>query len=219
MGGLVSVVREVPPKLLLRNTDRISDPLFDELLAASKANKVLIRAADRTCPPIQLGDATLRFLNRPQPTMPAQYASRDLNNASVVCRLEYGSVSFLFTGDLEQEGEEELLTAGVPLESDVLKVGHHGGKTATTKRFLDAVKPSVAIVSADYPPLRGAPNRGVLQRLYASGIQVLWTGRDGAITIETDGKNITRIVAGRGAKKKATSGCDQEVPREAGSTW
>ena len=116
-----------------------------------------------------------------------------------MCRLECRAISFLFTGDLEREGEDELLTAGVPLEASVLKVGHHGGKTSTSRRFLEAVRPEVAVIPADYPVARGSPSRETLARLESAGVRIFWTGRDGAVIIETDGQNLS-IKTGRRTK-------------------
>ena len=116
---------------------------------------------------------------------------RNINNASVVCRLDFGAKSFLFTGDLEREGEDELLEAGVPLKASVLKIGHHGGKTSTSRRFLEAVRPEVAVILNEYPAARGSPNREVMARLESAGICILWTGRDGAVIVETDGKTLS----------------------------
>ncbi|MBM3302025.1 MAG: ComEC/Rec2 family competence protein, partial [Deltaproteobacteria bacterium] len=67
MGGLVSVVREVPPRLLLRNTASSPDPMFAELLSAVSATNADVRAADRTCEALRIGQATVRFLNPPRP--------------------------------------------------------------------------------------------------------------------------------------------------------
>jgi len=113
--------------------------------------------------------------------------------------VEYGKVSFLFTGDLEREGEDELLAARASLASTVLKVGHHGGKNATTRAFLEAVRPKVAVISCDGPIFRSFPSQQVLERLESAGCQTFITGRDGAVTIRTDGKSL-RCQTGRGDK-------------------
>ena len=110
-------------------------------------------------------------------------------------------MSFLFTGDLEREGEDELLNAGVPLTTTVLKVGHHGGKNGTTRRFLEAIQPKIAVIPAECPPSGGLPNRSVLERLEAAGVEIFWTGRDGAVTIETDGKTLS-TTAGRSNRRR-----------------
>jgi competence protein ComEC len=128
----------------------------------------------------------------------------NLNNSSVVCKLECGAKSFLFTGDLEREGEEELLAAGAPLASSVLKVGHHGGKNSSSRRFIEAVRPELAVIPADYPMARGSPSREVLERLESAGVRIFWTGRDGAVIIDTDGINLT-VKTGRRSKARAGS--------------
>jgi competence protein ComEC len=122
---------------------------------------------------------------------------QELNDTSVVCSIRYDNVSFLFTGDMEVMGEEELLASAVPLAADVLKVGHHGSRTSTSRRFVEAVRPKVAVISSDFRLTRGAPGREVVDRLLSAGSQVFCTGRDGAVTVETDGKGLT-VSTGRG---------------------
>jgi len=111
--------------------------------------------------------------------------------------LDFGKTSFLFTGDIEKGGEEELLARGAPLAATVLKVGHHGSRNATSEPFLDAVNPKVAVISTERRSAAALPHDTVLQRLQSRGIKVLWTGRDGAVTVETDGERLTKITAGR----------------------
>ncbi|MGH9731248.1 MAG: ComEC/Rec2 family competence protein, partial [Candidatus Acidiferrales bacterium] len=77
------------------------------------------------------------------------------------------------------------------LRADVLKVGHHGSKTSTIQPFLDAVSPSIAIVSAGFENSFGHPNKEVLQRLEARHSAVLRTDLDGTITVLTDGHRMS----------------------------
>ena len=111
-------------------------------------------------------------------------AAGDSNNTSTVLRLVYGQVSFLFTGDLEQEGEHFLLQKDVHLDSTLLKVSHHGANEATTEAFVQAVSPQVAIISVGSNRF-GHPAPQTLQRL--SSVPVLRTDRVGTIDIQTDG--------------------------------
>jgi competence protein ComEC len=76
------------------------------------------------------------------------------------------------------------------LHADVLKVGHHGSKNSTTQEFLDAVTPSIAIISAGEDNPYGHPSPELLERLEASGTRVLRTDRDGAVHIVTDGDRL-----------------------------
>ncbi len=82
----------------------------------------------------------------------------DTNNNSIVLRLSYGSVDFLFTGDAEKEAEASILQSEQALQTDILKVGHHCSKTSTSAQFLDAVKPEVAVYMAGEGNRYGHPH-------------------------------------------------------------
>jgi competence protein ComEC len=121
---------------------------------------------------------------------PKQERYKDLNDYSVVIRLTYHQVSFLLMGDLETLGERELLESDFELQSDVLKVGHHGSGSSTSARFLKAVAPQYAVISVGSGNSYGHPDPTVLKRLEKS-TQVLRTDRDGHIIVETDGETIS----------------------------
>ncbi len=112
----------------------------------------------------------------------------NLNNTSVVFKLCYGGISFLFTGDAEEEAEAELVHVyGDFLRSTVLKVGHHGSITSSSDVFLDAVQPTVAIISVGRNNKFNHPSPIVIERLQTRGSGILRTDEDGAVMIETDG--------------------------------
>jgi len=75
------------------------------------------------------------------------YEESDFNNASIVVKLYYKKSNFLFTGDIEKETEKKLLVWQNVLNSDVLKLGHHGSSTSTTLDFLDKVDPGIAVIT------------------------------------------------------------------------
>jgi competence protein ComEC len=112
------------------------------------------------------------------------------NDASLVIRLSYGEVSFLFCGDVESLGEQEILKAGGNLKSTVIKVPHHGSKSSSTPDFLEAVRPQFAVFTVRGGARPRLPNPGVLERYEAMGTKVLRSDRDGAITFVTDGKEL-----------------------------
>jgi competence protein ComEC len=199
MGGILSAIAQVPPSCVWWNPLEGNYSHLERIFEVGRSKGADILAADRTRDPVRLGAATMRFLNRPKPLIRPNNAHRDENNSSVVCRVDYGTVSFLFTGDLEREGENELLAAGMPLKATVLKVGHHGGKNGTTRRFLEEVQPKIAVIPAEFPPSGGLPHSSVLERLKSAGVQIYWTGRDGAVTIETDG---TSVSAAKGRRRR-----------------
>ena len=116
----------------------------------------------------------------------------NVNNMSVVTKLVYGDVSFLFVGDLEKEGDWEMLSFGDLNRSDVLKVGHHGSITSTTQSFLNLVQPEYAIVSVGEGNKFNHPSELVMEILRLSNATVYRTDLEGAIWLKTDGKKIWR---------------------------
>ncbi len=120
-----------------------------------------------------------------------QRETRSENERSVICQLVIGTKTFLFTGDLEAEGEAYLAaTYGDHLQSDVFKAGHHGSKTSSTATLLRYVQPEIAVVSVGAKNRYGHPNKDVLARFQTAGVHVYRTDRDGAIEIKTDGKTL-----------------------------
>lgn len=113
------------------------------------------------------------------------------NDYSVVVKLINGYNSFLFTGDAEELSEKEMLKNNKDLlKSDVLKVGHHGSVTSTSKDFLDAVNPSVAVVFSETGNSYGHPHKEIIQRLNEKKIDIVRTDLQGTIVMKSDGKKI-----------------------------
>jgi competence protein ComEC len=121
---------------------------------------------------------------------PHSGARSDLNNNSIALLTEYGAVKILLCGDMEKEAEGELCRSGLPLKADVLRIGHHGGKNASTEEFLRRVSPRWAILSAGENNRFGHPAPETLARLRQAGCVVLRTDVHGAITLATDGRKI-----------------------------
>src|SRR5262249_30394832 len=114
------------------------------------------------------------------------------NDDSLTFRLRYGLVSFLLTGDIERRIESELSGWDcAALKADVLKVPHHGSRTASTDPFVACVDPRLAIISVGMDNPFGHPNAEVLNRYSARGVPAYETARHGAITVVTDGHTIS----------------------------
>lgn len=128
---------------------------------------------------------------------PNQEEYSNLNNYSVVVKLIYGANSFLFTGDAEAQSEEEILAKDKRLlKSDVLKVGHHGSVTSTTQDFLDAVNPSVAVISLGAENTYGHPHKEISERLESKKIKTYRTDLHGNIIAISDGQSISFNTSG-----------------------
>jgi competence protein ComEC len=115
------------------------------------------------------------------------------NTSSIVARLVYGEAEFLLTGDSPDEIEEHLVYLDAPgLQSDVLKLGHHGSRTSSSETFLRAVSPEYAIVSAGKDNRYGHPHTEVVERLARLEIPMLNTATEGDITFTSDGATLRR---------------------------
>ena len=118
----------------------------------------------------------------------------NLNNSSIVSRLAYGQISFLFMGDLEQAGEEEILgLSGVSLNSQVIKIGHHGSETSSGEEFLRAVSPDYAVISVGRDNKFGHPSRRIIKRLQRLGTEILRTDELGDVVFVTGGTDLDYI--------------------------
>jgi len=114
---------------------------------------------------------------------------KDSNNTSIVAKLIFGQNSFLFTGDAYKSVERELLEKGIDINSDIVKVAHHGSKTSSAEEFIEKVSPETAIISVGKDNTYGHPHQEVLETLEKYGIRILRTDLDGDIKIISDGKN------------------------------
>lgn len=108
------------------------------------------------------------------------------NNGSMVMKVEFAGASVLFTGDLEAEGEKELLRRGGTVKSTVLKVPHHGSRSSSSPQFVAAVDPSIAVFSLGYHNRFHFPAPGVIDRYRTAGAKIFRTDLDGAICVTVD---------------------------------
>lgn len=120
---------------------------------------------------------------------------KDPNDMSIVIKSTYGSTSVMLTGDAEITPETDILKtwSKSDLKCNVLKVGHHGSSTSTTKAFLEAVDPTIAVISCGEGNKYGHPHDEVMSRLEAKGIKIYRTDTDGTVVLRTDGKVITYV--------------------------
>jgi competence protein ComEC len=115
------------------------------------------------------------------------YEESDFNNASIVVKLFYKNADFLFTGDIEEAAEKKLLVWQNILQSDILKVGHHGSSTSTNLEFLDKVNPNIAVITVGKNHF-GHPSQKIIERLEDKNIQIYRTDEDGTVIIRTNGQ-------------------------------
>lgn len=117
----------------------------------------------------------------------------DLNNYSIVAKLVHNDNSFLFTGDMEEEAEEDLLKSGTDISADVLKAAHHGSSSSTSEDFLEKVNPKYAVIEVGSPNDYGHPHKSVINRLNDIGAAVYRTDYNGNIVFVSNGKSFEII--------------------------
>jgi competence protein ComEC len=177
-GGLPAVLRALPVRRLWLPPGGRADPAFAPLLAAARARAVVVEERAAQDPPFELGELRVETLWPPRGERALSH-----NEGSLVLRVHAGERSVLLPGDLGHAGERALAARRAALRSDVLKVGHHGSRTSSSRAFLRSVAPALAIVSAPRHGRFGMPHREVTEALAAEHIPWCWTGRDGAVLV------------------------------------
>jgi len=183
VGGLVDVIR---------NYD-VQTVGYNGLDAGGVAFREFARTVDEFQVPVQTLRAGSRIrIDRElylEVLFPYEgYIHDDANEHSLVMRLVYGDTSLLLTGDVGVEVEQALVDIyGNHLQSDVLKLGHHGSKTSSSSVFLDIVDPEYAVVSASCDNRFGHPHGEVTDRVRARDIEIYETCREGDVVFESDG--------------------------------
>ena len=116
----------------------------------------------------------------------------DLNDSSLIIRVDYGERSFLFPGDASDGViEDSAYIGGYDLDCDVLKLGHHGSSTSTDEDVLDITTPGIAVASCGLGNSYGHPHQEVVDLLAQRGIELLRTDLDGTVTVWTDGQELS----------------------------
>jgi len=188
--GLVEVLRRYKVKQVLEPGVLYYSSIYYEWINLIKDEKIkhVIAIAGQE---IDLGDnIKIEVLNPPSELF--QGTSHDVDNNGVVLKLTWGRVSFLFTADIRDEAEFELVSQRASLRSTVLKVAHHGSKTSTSPQFLAVVDPEVAVISVGADNSFGHPSSEVVERLISRlGVENVYrTDRNGTIEFITDGERL-----------------------------
>ena len=194
MAGLLEVLKRYEVQNILwtgvvRDTAEYQE--WEKLIGEEGANIYIAKAGLR----ITGGPTSLQIWGRSDLDVLYPFESlegkemKDSNDTSIIVKLIFGKISFLFTGDASQSVEKRLVLglAKHNLDAEVLKVGHHGSKTSTSGEFVEAVSPDIAVISAGRNNSYGHPHREVLDNL--AGVNIFRTDLSGDIKIISDGEN------------------------------
>lgn len=186
IGGLIDVLESYQATTIIRTENKNDTEvaaLFDTMQSDEGAEVYFARAGQQ----LQLGASTTLLILSPQ-SNPAEWES---NTASIVAQLQYGESTFMLTGDAGVNIEEYLAeTYGTLLQSDVLKLGHHGSRTSSGDIFLDAVSPQYGVVSAGANNSYGHPHGEVVEALEKRDIEMLETAAGGTLVFKSDGRTL-----------------------------
>ncbi|HEX9285009.1 MAG TPA: DNA internalization-related competence protein ComEC/Rec2 [Nitrospirales bacterium] len=185
VGGLTFVLRKFQVGELWTNGMSRDTAFLHRLEEVIRTRGVPVRVASNLDEEVSVGSCRVRVLNPRAPLVegPGAAAGKSLNNQSVVLRLGCGVASFLFTGDVERETENELIQAAANLGATVLKVPHHGARGSVYEPFLEAVSPRLAVVSVGRVNPYGHPSPVMVETYGRLGIPFLRTDHHGAVTV------------------------------------
>jgi competence protein ComEC len=195
-GGAAFIIRSFPVRRVIESDAGGMTVVFGSYHAAARARGSPLSLAWRgeSITAAQCARLYVLWPGRPRTGSTPPSRRGGSNNASIVFKLVYGDVSFLFTGDAEKESEMRMIRSfGSFLRSTVLKVAHHGSDSGTSQEFLDAVRPDVALVSVGLHNRFRHPSAALLRRLDAARVRVLRTDRDGAVVLATDGRSVREL--------------------------
>jgi len=183
-GGFISLVGEIDLERILISPIAGTTEYYDNLLnQAQLAGSVVSQSVNGQiwrCGP----DLTLEIIGPPEPLL--RGTNSDLNNNSIVFFLHYGETRMLFTGDIEDAAVIDLFGRRADLRADLLLIPHHGGFMEAMPAFLEAVRPSLAVIQVG-PNSFGHPHPYIIGALEEADVPIYRNDHHGAIIVKTDG--------------------------------
>lgn len=184
LGGASSVLSSIDAGTVFLNSDTSSAYFYERFVDTLAERRKTPLKPDMDCI-YEVGPFRIKFLS---PTKDFQ----DTNDNSLITMIQFGNVKALFMGDAERTVEAELIQNGSKIEADILKVGHHGSRYASSTEFLNVVYPSIAIIQCGEDNSYGHPHQEALNRLNAINASVMRTDKSGNIILTTDGETIRK---------------------------
>ena len=185
LGGIPTVLNQIPAEEVWCSTTSYDTWLFDSFeKAVEKQDLTIYNPGPGTV--FQEGGLSVMVLG----PLYANSTYEDLNDTSLVLMVQFGERRFLFTGDMESYAEQQLLSANINLQADVLKVGHHGSYSSTSQVFVDKVDPEYGVISCGRDNEYGHPHDGPLRHLERAEVELFRTDLMGSVVIVTDGDKL-----------------------------
>lgn len=186
--GLIDVLKRYRVKKILYTGAVHSAPNYLSWLKIVRDNKVPLSIVDKEQTINLSAGAKIEILYPNESFL--DKTVDDLNQSSIVFRLDYGKNKFLLTGDAGEPVEKKLIAQGAALSADVLKVGHHGSQYSSSEEFLEKVRPKTAMIEVGKNNSFGHPNLRIIKRLERNGIKIFRTDLNGTVKAVCDGVNM-----------------------------
>lgn len=180
---------------VVKRGDTLTTPASNRLFSVSVLSP-LVNLSETSITPAKI--AEVQLLDEKSHSL-QDYSN--YNDGSIALLLQFGEVTALFMGDLEERGEQALLEAQLITDVDLLKVGHHGSKTSTTPGFIEYSRPEISLISVGEKNTFGHPSPQVVSLLKQNGSQILRTDLEGTISLLTDGTRIWRAATNFNVKE------------------
>ena len=171
IGGLDNVIKNFDIGTIYMPNVVATTKTFEEVIDAISAKKLKV-TSPKTGDKFTVGNAECEVMS-------IRNDKDDYNNCSIVIKMDFNNVSYLFTGDAEESVESSRKWSHI----DVLKVGHHGSNTSSSKNFLEQIKPEVALISVGQGNTYGHPTQATLKRLSNIGAKIYRTDENGTILL------------------------------------
>ena len=182
IAGMDKIIAKYQPKVFVDSGIPHTTIAYQNMISAIE--KYNIKYYEGTFRKINLGPLTFTILPPANPLI----KESELNNNSIVVKLDFKDFSCLFTGDIERNREEQLLvTSKDNLSADILKVGYHGSSSSSSPLFIKSINPETSIISCGKGNQYGHPHQETLTILQNLGINIYRTDLTGTILVETDG--------------------------------
>ena len=176
IGGLDNVIKNFDIGTIYMPNVVATTKIFEEVIDAISAKKLKV-TSPKTGDKFTVGNAECEVMS-------IRNDKDDYNNCSIVIKMDFNNVSYLFTGDAEESVESSRKWPHI----DVLKVGHHGSNTSSSKKFLEQIKPEVALISVGHGNTYGHPTQATLKRLSNIGAKIYRTDENGTILLIEKGE-------------------------------
>ncbi|KEJ03378.1 hydrolase [Clostridium botulinum A2B7 92] len=186
IGGMPKVIEEFEISNFYAPKKTANTKIFKDMISQLKKKNLKINVAKKGISLDLSNNSSLDFL------APVKDNYENTNDSSAVVKLTHGNTKFLFTGDAEKTSEKDILNSNEDLSSNVLKVGHHGSHSSSSKEFLDKINPKIAIISCGKNNDYGHPHKETMKELKKRNIEVYRTDIDGNIVLTSDGENIKK---------------------------